>query len=73
VRKTAQLDYAFANNLQEDADGALTGATVIAVGYGADDIPMLKCAGLGVAFCAKPMVQKKANHCINQKDLRNIA
>ena len=29
MRKTAQLDYAFANNLQEDADGALTGATVI--------------------------------------------
>ena len=46
---------------------------VIAVGDGANDIPMLKSAGLGVAFCAKPMVQKKANHRINQKDLRNIA
>jgi len=100
VQKTLQLDYAFANCLEEDADGNLTGATVgpvvtpqrkrtlmqmiadvegchvdqvIAVGDGANDIPMLKAAGLGVAFCAKPLVQKKADHRINQKDLRNIA
>jgi len=40
----------------------------IAVGDGANDIPMLHTAGLGIAFCAKPKVQavtsfKKINQC----------
>jgi len=33
---------------------------VIAVGDGANDIPMLKLAGLGVAFHAKPKVKEQA-------------
>ncbi len=32
---------------------------VIAVGDGANDIPMLKLAGLGVAFHAKPKVKEQ--------------
>ena len=32
---------------------------VIAVGDGANDLPMLSIAGLGIAFRAKPLVRKK--------------
>jgi len=44
----------------------------IAVGDGANDIPMLHTAGLGIAFCAKPKVQAVTEVRINQKDLRNV-
>jgi len=44
----------------------------IAVGDGANDIPMLHTAGLGIAFCAKPKVQAVAEFVINQKDLSTV-
>lgn len=44
----------------------------IAVGDGANDIPMLETAGLGIAFCAKPKVQEVAEFRINQKDLSTV-
>jgi len=44
----------------------------IAVGDGANDIPMLHTAGLGIAFCAKPKVQAVAEYRINQKDLSTV-
>jgi|EP00927_Polykrikos_kofoidii_P072452 phosphoserine phosphatase len=44
----------------------------IAVGDGANDIPMLNTAGLGIAFCAKPKVQEVAEFRINQKDLSTV-
>jgi len=44
----------------------------IAVGDGANDIPMLNAAGLGIAFCAKPKVQAAAEFRINQKDLSTV-
>ena len=47
----------------------LTAADAIAVGDGANDIPMLQAAGMGVALHAKPKVQKAAPHCINHGDL----
>lgn len=99
VQKRLQLDYAFANNLEVDENGILTGATTgpvvtperkkallsmianvegckveqtIAVGDGANDIPMLNHAGLGIAFCAKPKVQEATEYQINQRDLSNI-
>merc|ERR1712151_561379 len=44
----------------------------IAVGDGANDIPMLHTAGLGIAFCAKPKVQAVSKYRINQKDLSTV-
>ncbi len=37
---------------------------VIAVGDGANDLPMLSIAGLGIAFHAKPLVKEQAQHSI---------
>lgn len=37
---------------------------VIAVGDGANDLPMLSIAGLGIAFHAKPVVKEQAQHSI---------
>merc|ERR1712146_65430 len=42
---------------------------VIAIGDGANDLPMLFEAGLGIAFNAKPTVQEKASFRINQRSL----
>ncbi len=39
-------------------------ADTIAVGDGANDLPMLHTAGLGVAFHAKPLVRQEAPHCV---------
>jgi len=40
-------------------------AKTIAVGDGANDLPMLATAGLGVAFHAKPLVVEKADHAVS--------
>ncbi len=47
-------------------------AQIIAVGDGANDIPMILHAGLGVAYHAKPIVREKARHCISYNDLSAI-
>lgn len=43
-----------------------------AVGDGANDISMLKKAGLGVAFNAKPVVKEIADVIVKEKDLREL-
>ncbi|MEK7434151.1 MAG: phosphoserine phosphatase SerB [Cyanobacteriota bacterium] len=45
---------------------------VIAVGDGANDIPMLEKAGLGVAFNAKQKVKEKAEFSLSRKPLDSI-
>ena len=45
---------------------------VVAVGDGANDIHMLARAGLGIAFNAKPIVQKHARASINRSNLELI-
>ena len=45
---------------------------MIAVGDGANDIPMLKLAGLGVAFHAKPKVKEQAKVGISTLGLDGI-
>lgn len=86
------IDYVYANELEVDENGKLTGRYVgdvvdgqrkaellkllaqvekvnlkqtIAVGDGANDLPMLSEAGLGIAFHAKPRVVANAKQSIN--------
>jgi phosphoserine phosphatase len=47
-----------------DEAGVAVGATV-AVGDGANDLDMLSAAGLGIAFNAKPVVQRAADTAVN--------
>lgn len=44
----------------------------IAVGDGANDLPMLAAAGLGIAFHAKPLVAQSASHRISNLGLDGI-
>jgi phosphoserine phosphatase len=45
---------------------------VIAVGDGANDLPMLQKAGMGIAFHAKPTVKASAQHAISVNGLDTI-
>jgi phosphoserine phosphatase len=45
---------------------------VVAVGDGANDLPMLNLAGMGIAFHAKPLVRKSANHAVSHLGLDSI-
>ncbi len=45
---------------------------VLAVGDGANDIPMIEEAGMGVAFCAKPALTQVAATEIAGRDLRTL-
>ena len=44
----------------------------VAVGDGANDIPMIQAASLGIAFCAKPKTQLAADEAINDRDLMHV-
>ena len=44
----------------------------IAVGDGANDLPMLSVAGLGIAFHAKPIVREQAKEAINNLGLDGL-
>lgn len=45
---------------------------VVAVGDGANDLPMIGIAGLGVAFRAKPVVRQSADHAMTVSGLDGI-
>ena len=44
----------------------------IAMGDGANDLPMIQLAGIGIAFCAKPIVREQAPYQINEPDLYKV-
>lgn len=58
------LEIAEKENIQQEQ--------VIAVGDGANDLPMLSKAGLGIAFRAKPLVKESAKHSISTLGLDGI-
>lgn len=59
--------------LQEMADEmGISLKQTIAVGDGANDLPMLGLAGLGVAFHAKPVVRENAQHAISTLGLDGV-
>lgn len=64
--KKAQLLEAIA------ATEGLSMQQVIAVGDGANDLPMLSIAGLGIAFRAKPVVRQSAHQAISTMGLDGI-
>ncbi len=47
------------------AEAGVSEAATVAVGDGANDLDMLGAAGLGIAFNAKPVVQKSADTSVN--------
>jgi phosphoserine phosphatase len=47
------------------ASAGVSEAATVAVGDGANDLDMLSAAGLGIAFNAKPVVQKAADTAVN--------
>lgn len=44
----------------------------IAMGDGANDLPMIQTAGIGIAFNAKPIVREQAPYQINVYDLYQV-
>ena len=44
----------------------------VAIGDGANDLLMLKSAGLGIAFCAKEVLKKEIPHHVDKRDFLEI-
>ncbi|MEJ2123937.1 MAG: phosphoserine phosphatase SerB [Alphaproteobacteria bacterium] len=65
-------DAKLATLRQEAADNGIDLTEVIAVGDGANDLSMLKAAGVGVAYHAKPIVACEAAARINHGDLTTL-
>jgi len=54
------------------AQRGLKAAATLCVGDGANDLPMLRVAGLGVAFHAKPVVRQEITNQLNHAGLRGV-
>ncbi|MGL4292931.1 MAG: phosphoserine phosphatase SerB [Bacteroidales bacterium] len=99
LKEKLGFDYVYANELEIDDQGKLTGRHVgeivdgkrkaellkllaqvenvdiqqtVAVGDGANDLPMLATAGLGIAFHAKPKVKETAGQSISTIGLEGV-
>ena len=55
--------------VQQQVERGLPVGEALTVGDGANDLPMLKAAGLGVAFHAKPVVAAEVGARIDHGDL----
>lgn len=53
-------------------ENGLTLAETVAMGDGANDLPMIQAAAIGIAFCAKPIVREQAPYQINEPDLYKV-
>ena len=51
----------------------LTMGQTLAIGDGANDIPMLEAAGVSIAYRAKPVVREKATYALNHSGLDGVA
>jgi phosphoserine phosphatase len=54
------------------AERGLTPADAVAVGDGANDLPMLLAAGLGIAYYGKPLLREQIRAQVNHTDLRTL-
>lgn len=54
------------------AENELVLSQTIAMGDGANDLPMIHEAGIGIAFCAKSIVRQQAPYQINEPDLYKV-
>jgi phosphoserine phosphatase len=54
------------------AERGLTPADALTVGDGANDLPMLLAAGLGVAYHGKPLLRAQVRAQVNHTDLRTL-
>lgn len=68
VDKHAKLRYLTSHQ----NESGLTNDDILAIGDGANDIPMLEVAGLGVAFHAKEKVNRAVKNHIRFNDLRAV-
>jgi phosphoserine phosphatase len=68
VNRQAKAEYL----LKWAAELGIDQSQTIAVGDGANDLGMMKVAGLSVAFCAKPIVNREADISLVERDLAKI-
>ncbi len=54
------------------AENGLELSQTMAMGDGANDLPMIQTAGIGIAFCAKPIVREQAPYQITEPDLYKV-
>ena len=58
--------------VQEIASMGIMASQVVAVGDGANDVPMMDIAGVSVAYRAKPVVKDKATHALDYCGLDGV-